>query len=135
MTFGAGIGFSDGTPVGGSAQLTVYMDGSYHFTGSLHDSGFPSYNDNVVVGLRSPSGQAIFFVHSGHMAGTIESGSRDDTWDVSGTNDALAQNWADFEGAGCTFVANVNADWNPLINQIEQVGGVVLGVIGIIVAA
>jgi hypothetical protein len=46
----------------------------------------------------------------------------------------LANNWADFEGGTAYFTANVHADWNPLVNQIEQGAGLVFSVIGIIIA-
>jgi hypothetical protein len=133
MTFSGNLGFSDGTPVGGSATLTVYMDGSYHFWGHLHDSGFPSYNDNVMLAVVSPSGRMWGIVHSGHMAGTIESGSRDDNWDVTGTDPVLAANWADFWGSKGYATTNVNSDWNPLVNQVESLAGIVLGIVGIVV--
>ena len=135
MTFETGyITFDNGVPVGGSAELTAYVDGSYHFTGHFHDSGLPSYNDSLVIGLVSPSGVLYTFVHTGHMAGTFESGSRDDNWDVSGTNPALAAGWADLEGCRWYWSASTSADWNPLIGQIEQVAGTVLSVVSIVVA-
>src|SRR5260370_599154 len=131
--FDFGQGFFD-PPVGGSAELTVYADGGYHFVGHLHDSGFLPYKDNLAFGLRSTSGYLYTFVHSGYMAGTLGGGSRDDNWDVSGTDPRLAANWADLEGCSWYWQANVNADWGPLINQLEQAAGVILGVVGIIVA-
>jgi hypothetical protein len=135
MTFDTGyITFDNGVPVGGSAELAVYADGSYHFTGHFHDSGLPSYNDSLVFGLVSPSGVLYTFAHTGHMAGTLESGSRDDNWDVSGTDPRLAAGWADLEGCQEYWKADTSADWNPLIGQIEQVAGIVLSVVGIIVA-
>jgi hypothetical protein len=88
-----------------------------------------------VFGLMSTSGYLYTFAHSGHTAGTIESGSRDDIWDVSGTNSLLAANWADLEGCKEYWAANVDTDLNPLLNQLEQAAGIVLGIIGIIAAA
>jgi hypothetical protein len=129
------VSFPDPVPVGGSVHLTVYADGSYHFVGHLRDSGPLSYNDNVMIGLVSPSGRLWATVHSGHMAGFFESGSRDDTWDLSGNDPKLAANWADLEGDSWYLAANVDADWNPLVNHIEQAVGIALGVVGIVVAS
>ncbi len=133
MTFNwNNITFNNGVPVGGWAELTVYADGSYDFSGHFHDSGFPSYNDSLVFGLVSPSGVLYTFAHSGHMAGTIESGSRDDNWNVSGSDPSLAAGWADLEGCQWYGQANTSADWNSLVNQIEQLAGDVASVIQII---
>jgi hypothetical protein len=73
-------------------------------------------------------------VHSRRLHGR-HAWSGDDNWDVSGTDARLAANWADLEGCSWCWQANVNADWGPLVNQIEQLAGVVLGVVGIVVAA
>jgi uncharacterized protein with LGFP repeats len=134
MTFGSDITLGGGVPVGGWANLTVSADGSYHFTGHLHDSGFASYNDSVMVGLVSPSG-ILYTIppHTGHMAGTIESGSRDDNWDITGNDPVLANAWADLEGCRAYFATHAGSDWNPLVGQIEQAAGIVLSVVGIVV--
>jgi uncharacterized protein with LGFP repeats len=68
MTMDTGyITFDNGVPVGGWANLAVYADGSYHFTGSFHDSGATSYNDSLVVGLVSTSSVLYTFTHTGHV--------------------------------------------------------------------
>jgi hypothetical protein len=131
--FDFGHGWFD-PPVQGGAELTVYADGGYHFTGHFHDSGFLPYRDNLAIGLLGTSGYLYTFVHSGYMAGTLGGGSRDDNWDVTGNDPRLAANWADLEGCSWCWKANVNADFGPLVNQLEQVAGVVLGVVSIIVA-
>jgi hypothetical protein len=133
MMFNTGyIAFDNGVPVGGAAELTVYADGSYHFAGSFHDSGAPSYNDTLVYGVVSTSGVLYTFTHAGHMAGTFESGSRDDIWDVSGTNPALAAGWADLEGGRSYWSADVKWDANSLIQDIEGAAGTVLAVVAIV---
>jgi uncharacterized protein with LGFP repeats len=126
----------DGTPVGGWAQLTVYADGSYNFTGHVHDSGFPDYNYGVVLGLVSPSGVLYTFAHTGHVTGTdgiLFGGSRDDDWDVSGTNPALAAGWADLQGCNPPY-ARLAANWDlgGLIQDIERVAQIVGTVVSIV---
>ena len=128
--------FTTGTielgPVGGNAQLILYANGSYDFSGHFHDSGILSRNDSLVFGVRSPSGVLYTFSHSGHMAGEIESGSSDDNWDVSGSNPKLAAGWADLQGATYTWQASESTDLNSLINQIEQGAGLVLSIVSIV---
>src|SRR5262245_20355790 len=71
MTFSSAITFAGGVPVGGSAQLTLFEDGSYRFTGNLHDSGALSYDTKVVVRLRGVSGQFYELpAHTGLVNGT-----------------------------------------------------------------
>lgn len=119
MSFSANVTFSGSTPVGGWVSLVVYADGSYDFSGHLHDSGFPSYNDALVLGIESPSGALYTFTHTGHMNGTVEVGSRDDDWNVWGPSAAIADNWADLEGASGNWDVSTSNDWNSVLNQLE----------------
>jgi uncharacterized protein with LGFP repeats len=116
------VNFSDGTPIGGSTQLTVYSDGTYTFTGKLHDSGFPSYDATITIGLVSTTGQVIDFTHVGHMAGTIESGSRDDSWSYTGTSAQLAAEWIGLLGGTVymTQSASFDLDANTISDTIKS---------------
>lgn len=130
MTFDTGpISFDDGW-----AELTVSQDGSYRFRGHFHDSHPWSENDKLEFGLLSTAGILYTFDHSGHMAGTFESGSRSGDWDDSGTDPRIAAYWGDLEGCRWAWAANVNADWNCIISQVENAAGLVVGVVGIVVA-
>lgn len=131
------ITFDGGVPVGGWANLTLWPDGSYDFEGHFHDSGAPSYNDALAWAIKdTTTNTAYSFLHTGHMAGTFESGSRDDTWSTSGKNDALAAGWANLS-AGYVWQANAAVNWdaNSLVNEVIAALGIVLGVIGIVVAS
>jgi len=123
--------FSGSTPVGGYASLTVNSDGSYDFSGHLHDSGFPSYNVSFGVGLLSPTGVLYTFVTQGHTNGTLESGSRDYNWNVSATDPALASGWADLLGGTSNSTLQASWDGNSTINSIEQGLGTVLSVVAL----
>jgi hypothetical protein len=127
------ITFNNGVPVGGWAQLTLYSDGSYNFVGHFHDSGIPSYNDSLVFGVVGASGTLYTFGHTGHMAGTIQSGSRDDNWDVSGTNPALAAAWSDLvQGGGRWYwEAAVNLDLTSLVDDLKKTADFVATVVSI----
>lgn len=128
------ITFDGGVPVGGWSQLTLFPDGSYVFEGSFHDSGAPSYNDSFVFAIKDNVTNKVYtFSHSGHMAGTFESGSRDDNWNVQGKNAELASIWQDFSfGYTWHWEAGVNWDLNGILNYIIGTLGIVLAVVAIV---
>jgi hypothetical protein len=129
------IVFNNGVPVGGSSHLTIHQDGTYHFTGQFHDSGAFDYNLALAWAVKDSQNQVYTFAHTGHVAGTFGSGSRDDIWQNDGQNDALTQNWANIVAANSAFAqASANSDVTSLVNSLIGALGTVLGVIAIIVA-
>src|SRR5215472_3638773 len=96
------ISFSGGVPVGGWSSLTLFPGGRYQFSGHFHVSGAPSYNTQLVWGVKSSSGAIYLFRDEGRVHGTFESGSRDHDWSRADGNQALA---ADFPNllAGWSF--------------------------------
>jgi hypothetical protein len=129
------ISFDNGVPVGGSSHLTLRKDGTYTFSGHFHDSGATEYNMTLAWGVADSQHRVYTFSHSGHVAGTFEPGSRDDTWSVDGQNDAIAQNWANIvAGNYATWEAGANLDLTNLVNSIISTIGTVLGVVGIVIA-
>lgn len=114
--------FSD-APVGGWSNLSLWPDGAYQFSGHLHVSGAPSYDDSVVWLVASCAGTAFIFSHTGRLHGTFEKGSRDDDWSDSGT--ATTDAWGDLSNCWqyqCTFA--VNADIGELIDAATSALGV-----------
>ncbi len=112
-------------PVGGWSNLSLWADGAYQFSGHLHVSGAPSYDDSVVWLVASCAGTAFVFSHTGRLHGTFEKGSRDDDWSDSGTNQAIADAWDDLSNCWqyeCTFA--VNADIEQLIDTATKALGV-----------
>lgn len=131
------ITFDGGCPVGGWATLTLYEDGSCTFSGSFHDSGAPSYNDDFGWVIVDAAGTAYTFSHQGHLAGTFEPGSRDDSWTTSGKNAAIANGWANLcKQWTYHWVAGVNWDVQAAINSavtaLKDVGTVVAAVVAIV---
>jgi len=127
------ITFGGGTPVGGWVQLTLFQNGAYVFSGNLHDSGTPSYSDQLAFGITSKSGILFTFTHQGSMAGTFEPGSRDDGWSVSGNNPAIADDWADL-CSSYNWRANATVNWNisgPL-KEIEDAIAAVQAIVKVI---
>lgn len=113
------ITFGDGIPVGGNASLTLFKNGTYTFIGHFHDSGAPSYNVQFVWVVVGAGGAALTFEHAGHLAGTFESGSRDNDWTLSGQNDAIAAGWADLaRGYNWRWQADVNWEAATAVDQV-----------------
>jgi hypothetical protein len=118
------ITFSGGVPVGGSA---------YNFTGHFHDSGFPSYNDALVFLVKDNKNVVYRFVHSGHVGGTLGGGSRDDDWNNSGRNEALAAGWQDLLNHWeWRSSAAVGWDWESLLGVVMKGIGFASAVIAIV---
>ena len=129
------ITFGGGVPVGGNSQITLFQNGAFSFTGNFHDSGFPSYNDSLIWSFRSNASQTLYIVqHTGHMAGTVEPGPRDDNWGAEGPSPALAAGWNDLVSQGFSYRgdAAVNMDLGSLLNAVKQVWGAVSTVIAIL---
>lgn len=124
--------FSD-APVSGWANLSLWPDGAYQFSGHLHVSGAPSYDASVVWVVASFAGTAFVFSHQGRLHGTFEHGPRDDDWSDSDTRQAIADAWRDLSDCWkyqCTFA--VNADIGELIDAATAalgVGGKVITVV------
>ncbi|MFJ2031969.1 hypothetical protein [Streptosporangium sp. NPDC087985] len=87
------VAFSGGVPVGGWTSLTLYDNGTYQWSGHMHDSGATSYNFTGVCVVRLSSGSAFVFETSGRLHGTFDSGSRDHNWSKSGSIPALPAAW------------------------------------------
>ncbi len=131
------IAFDGGVPVGGSMSLTLYQDGGYAFSGSFHDSGFPSYKIEPNWAIVSQSGKAFTFSHAGETYGTIDSGSRDFSFSDIGTNDDIKNAWADL-CASYTWRWTVYCNWDvqaaidDLINALKVAGTVITAVIAVV---
>jgi hypothetical protein len=54
------------------------------------------------------------------MNRTIESGSRDEEWNVSGTDPQIAANWADLEGSSGKWDVSTNTDWHSVLDRLAQ---------------
>jgi hypothetical protein len=127
------IAFHGGVPVGGYSHLTIYADGSYAYTGHFHVSGAPSYNYGLVWVVKDSQGRPFSFSHGGRLHGTFESGSRDDDWAFTGTNQQLARFWPDLAaGYSWAWKSAVNIDIRALINSTVEAVGTAITVIAIV---
>lgn len=129
------IGFRTGVAAGGWAHLTLHQNGSYLFTGHFHDSGAIEYNLSLALAVQGGNGLAYTFNHSGHVAGTFESGSRDDDWTNEGQRSELAADWANIVAASrAAGQAAATSDLSNLINAVVGALGTVLGIVAIVIA-
>jgi hypothetical protein len=123
--------FDSGVAAGGGSDFTVWPDGSYVFEGHLHDSGAASYNDNVVCVIKDNLTDTAHVLsgHSGHMAGTFESGSRDDNWNISSRKADLQSDWNNFNsGWQWDCEADVNSDLNSITDKAIAAVGLVISI-------
>jgi hypothetical protein len=110
-----------GVAVGGYANLTLYPNGAFNFSGHFHVSGGISYNDSFVWAVRDSNVPPTIYVfaHQGRLHGTFESGSRDDDWGRSEVNPALAAGWSALErGWSWHWDARLNADFGVFLDDI-----------------
>jgi hypothetical protein len=129
------IVFGGGVPVGGSAHLTIRKDGSYTFTGHLHDSGATEYSVALAWAVKDFRDMVYTFQHAGHVAGTFETGSRDDDWNIEAHNDALSANWSYLTARSTgNGQASATLDLVNVTNSLIGTLGTVLGVVAIAVA-
>ena len=142
----ANITFDDDTPVGGWSDLALNSDGSFAVSGHLHDSGAVDYNFSVVWAVRDNQGVLYTFPAIGGLQGT-QSGfnpNREANWGANGTNAAIAAAWKDIPPPGPAWVCrtsvvfDVNGLVNEVLNDVQQVVGIVtkvVQVLGPIIAA
>src|SRR5262249_7770501 len=73
------------------------------------------------------------FTHKGHMAGTIERGSRDSDWAVNGQNPDIAKHWDSLRAGSTGFgYARTSLDLGPIVVDVKQGIGAVRDVIAVV---
>jgi len=121
--------FRGGVPVGGWANVAMFPDGHFSFSGHFHNSGAPRYGVSVVVWIRSKTGRVFAFGISGKMGG-LTGGSRDWNFAINKLNSAIKAAWADLS-AGWTGQCHsrVGVDvaglWRDVKSGAQAVGEVV----------
>jgi hypothetical protein len=130
------IAFSGGVPVGGSSQLTLFQSGHLNFTGHFHVSGLPSYNVGFAVGVRSQRGVLYTFLRAGHLAGTLEPGSRDFNWSVQDFRDVIRVDWPNI-AVGSTWWWSARVNWDPMailgsVKALAETVGAVASVVALL---
>jgi hypothetical protein len=127
------IVFGDGVPVGGSAHLRLFQDGNSAFSGNFHDSGFVSFDVCLVWAIKDSRHNVYTFTRAGHVAGTVEPGSRDFSWNLEQRNDAIAQNWISLVKYNRGRLdASATLDLGNLFDTVIKAIGVVQKVIAVV---
>lgn len=109
-TFTGQITTPPGTALGGWASITIRNDGTYTFSGHMHDSGFDPYSFRIGVTVHAPGSStlpglkiAVSAHKSGHVAGTLGSGERDFDWNESDKNGLIREFWSDLKNGTASF--------------------------------
>jgi hypothetical protein len=110
--------------VGGFANLAIYQNGAFNFSGHFHVSGAISYDTSFVWAVKDSNVPTTVytFAHTGRVHGTFEAGSRDDDWGRSEITPAIAAGWNALErGWSWHWEARVNADFGIFLDDIIKV--------------
>ena len=126
------ITFNGGVPVGGNANLKIWEDGNYQFTGHFHDSGATSYDTGVMFAVKGHNGYVLTFSNTGRVHGTFESGSRDHDWNVTGKNQYIVDHAREFMGAAWRSKANTSLNLGGLWSSIKTGLGEIAGIIAVV---
>jgi hypothetical protein len=132
LTAHADIVFDDSTPVGGTADLLLNRDGSFTYSGHLHNSsGFVGYTTSVVCVLVATStATAYAFPHTGTVSGVDLPGSSDDDWGENGTRTETVEAWTDlWAGHEVSFHTEVDFDIAGLVDLVKKYYPYVLAVV------
>jgi hypothetical protein len=134
MHWHADITLPDPTPVGGSSDLVINQDGSYVFSGHIHDSGLPSYDVAVGWALQDADQRVYTFAAKGHVEGTDAgfSPNRDWNWNDRGSNSVISSNWQRLADAAGRWKADANIDLGQLLQDLEKLYEAVSTVIAIV---
>jgi hypothetical protein len=105
VTFHQDIVTPSGTALGGWVEMTLRSDGSYTFSGHMHDSGWDPY-DFRVRAVVSTADLAVAAQHTGHTDGTgsspFGSPNRDNDWSESNTEPRIQMYWSELRQATMT---------------------------------
>ncbi len=145
-TFTATIDTPAGTALGGSLALTLRSDGTFVFSGHMHDSGFDPYDFRLRALVTTPD-YAVAAQITGHTDGTgsnlLGSVNRNFDWNQTGTNPAIQMYWGDVQqGVLTTFfsyedvgllhvVEDLARDFVSFLATVYLAGGTVAAVIAI----
>jgi hypothetical protein len=88
----------NGDSISSTGMLTVYQDGSYHFTGDFRIVGLRGLDYKFEITLVTPSGATYTAWCTGHVGPSAPWNHSDSYWDFTGFFDGLEDNWGDLWG-------------------------------------
>ncbi len=116
-----------GTALGGWVDIVLRSDGSYVISYHLHDSGVTGYDFTVRAIFAASNGMTFVGQHSGHVGGTLTSGSRDDDFTEPGFSEAIRHNWAAVKGGRLWVTKDYST--TGVVGFIEDVAKAVVDVV------
>ncbi len=126
-----------GTALGGTTELTVRSDGTWTFTGHMHNrNGFDPYAFRVGVVLRAPDGRTcVAALKSGTVGGTLDSTPRDYYWTENSAepNVMLRTLWGGIRSATADF--SVWYEDTGILGTLEDIAVAVAEFLAITVVA
>ncbi len=120
--------------VGASAQLGIQSDGTASFRGQVHEGG--AFGDNYVLAavfldIKDSSGNNLAFAHSGNVAGSLDIGSQDDSFQDDGFSQLIVDNWDTAKKLHVRFSLQVSTNPFQVIETVVAGLFIGLGVLGV----
>lgn len=103
----------------GACEVTITSDGVVLFSGKVHDSGalgasfiaivsFPTLTDDTFytpeIGHLVAQISPVVIAHRGHAGGTFSFDTRDTTWNLTGGDARIADNWLGAKAAATSAI-------------------------------
>jgi hypothetical protein len=121
-SFSAQVITPSGTALGGTVTMTLRSDGTYVFSGHMHDSGLDPY-DFRVRAVVTAGPVSIAAQKSGHTDGTGSNPfghvNRDCDWNEAGTNPDISLHWDNVK-QGSMSVSHSYED-TGLLHTVEEI--------------
>jgi hypothetical protein len=128
VTFHQEVLTPSGTALGGWVEMTLRSDGSYTFSGHMHDSGWDPY-DFRVRAVVTTADLAVAAQHSGHTDGTgsspFGSPNRDNDWSEANTEPRIQRFWSELRQG--TMTVSKSYEDTGVLHAVEDLFNDFLG--------
>jgi hypothetical protein len=123
LNYNLQLGGPDSGSITGWANLTLDPDGSYNYSGSIHNSNLGDYNCGILFVTGCKDVQTLFtFEYDHSVPGSLGDpfGSHTVTWDNTGNNATIKNLWNDLvQGFLYWYSAKANFDLNSTWNEVK----------------
>jgi hypothetical protein len=101
--------------------MVLRSDGTYTSSGSMRATGFPSFAYQVTASVESAGNLFLPMArHEGRVFGTDTPGERSRSWNESGQNEGLRQNWLSV-AENARLVARKEYDLSGVLGTVKDV--------------
>jgi hypothetical protein len=123
-------------PAGGlldsSSTVGIWPNGAYVFSGYVHNGDLVPYNYTLAWGFEGSQGRVYTFSHQGNLGACIgDCGSGSASWNETGTNAQLAQDFAALQHGRMNWTVQRTLDLNTIWNDLKTAYDTVSKVIAI----